>query len=92
VKEHIARLESARDSCFYCGRSLKRTTWKPFHLREVLYLTSYCTCGKKAVVRLPFLGSGHGAWNGNAGVKLPRPQGRTRIRTLESTLKIIEKK
>jgi hypothetical protein len=75
----------------YCGKSLKKDEWKPFHLREVMYLTSYCKCGKKAVVKVPFLSSGHGPWN-TKSVKLPMPQGKTRLRTLESRLRIVEKK
>ena len=92
MKDHIVRAESAKENCMYCGKSLSRSVWKPFHLREVCYLTSYCECGKKAFVRTPFFTSGHCRQSDNKGVAYPKPQGKTLMRTLESKIKVIEKK
>ena len=86
--DHLAREEQQREQCMYCGRSLKESKWRSEHHREVLYTISYCECGKKVFVRMPFQGSGD--------VKVSRstvfPESRkrkTKLRTLESKIKVL---
>ena len=90
MKEHLATEHHFRDSCIYCGRKLAGKPWKAIHSRERLYSALKCDCGKKAMIRMPFYGSGHDSWN-HHDTKEAETDKRTFLRDLESKIKILTK-
>jgi len=87
MKEHLAKEEHLKEVCLYCGRSMENKHWLSMHHREILYKILHCECGRKAMVRMPFFGSGHDSWN---SIVLDEPKHlKTKIRTLESKIKIL---
>lgn len=60
----------------------------PMHVSEVFYTTALCGCGKKAVVRMPFHGSGHDSWHST--VFESPPDGKVKLRNLESKIKVVK--
>jgi hypothetical protein len=90
LKDHIVREHHLRETCVYCGRDLKEKHWEPMHCSERLYNMLKCECGKKAVIRLPFLGSGHDSWNHSTIHEAPTDR-RTKLRNLESKIRVLSK-
>ncbi|MFH1510785.1 MAG: hypothetical protein ABIF10_03775 [Candidatus Woesearchaeota archaeon] len=86
MKDHLVTEDHFRKACVYCGKELKG--WKPMHVSEVFYSMVRCGCGKKAVVRMPFLGSGHDSWHSTV-FEVP-PDRKIKLRTLENKLKVIK--
>ena len=91
MKEHLATEDNFREQCIYCGRSMEDRKWQTLHHREVLYKITHCECGKKAMIKMPFFGSGHDSWSKHSMV-FDKPEDgkrKTSLRTLESKVKIL---
>lgn len=85
MKEHLVKAEQQKEMCMYCGRSIAAATWDASHCNEVLYRTTMCECGKKAVLRMSHHGSGHDSF-GKQGILESRDSGISKLRTIESKL------
>jgi len=89
MKDHLMKEDALKDVCLYCGKDMRETMWDAFHHRTKLYMSAQCECGKKAIVRLPHYGSGHGQWNNSVVLDEHKHGGKTTMRTLEAKIKII---
>ncbi|MFH0979186.1 MAG: hypothetical protein V1837_07870 [Candidatus Woesearchaeota archaeon] len=92
MKEHLAREKHQKETCLYCGRSMDQRQWNTMHHREVLYKVTHCECGKKAMIRMNFYGSGHDTWGNNLISDRLKNEHKTKLRTLESKLKLVGEK
>ena len=60
---HIIREKDQKNVCTYCGNSLISMDWDSAFEGDSLYKVLHCTCGRKVVVKMPFMGSGHDSWS-----------------------------
>jgi hypothetical protein len=90
MKDHLAKEDHFKQFCLYCGKSAENAKWLTHHHREVLYKISHCECGKKAMIRMPFFGSGHDSLSRQNIVPDKHECGKgTKLRTLEHKIKLL---
>ncbi len=95
MKEHIFKADDQKAQCGYCGEIFDKKFWQSHFESELHYKKFLCKCGKEVTIKVDFIGSGHDSWDGTEGWKedfKEEIKGKTKIKTLESKIKVIQKK
>lgn len=90
---HIVNEDDQMKICVYCGNNLSENKWKSVFLQDFHYKTTNCKCGKKAFLKINFLGSGHDKWKGKDSEcleKLKKDMKKKQIKKDKGTIKTIE--